>query len=177
MDDKTELRREVKRLKSAMPEDERLRRSAAVWALLETTPRFIRAAAVLLYWSMPDEPHTHNFIRRWSSRKTIILPVIDGDSLRLVPFSGDRALRRNTSINLYEPCGDDFPTPLSIETAIIPGVAFDRHNHRMGRGRGYYDRMLPQLHTYNIGVGFDFQLFDLIPFDAHDVPMDEVLVG
>jgi 5-formyltetrahydrofolate cyclo-ligase len=177
VDEKTLLRREVKRLKGLRDDGELLHKSATVWAKIEATPCFGRAASVLLYWSMPGEVCTHDFVRRWSHEKTVILPVVDGNHLRLVRFEGEQSLRRNAAMNLYEPQGNDFPTPLSIELAIVPGIAFDRHNHRLGRGRGYYDRLLPGLHTYNIGACFDFQLFDNIPFGEHDVPMDEVVAG
>ncbi|MDR1171570.1 MAG: 5-formyltetrahydrofolate cyclo-ligase [Bacteroidales bacterium] len=177
MDEKALLRHEVKRLKGLLTEDDRLRKSVTIWEKVEAMPRFGRAASVLLYWSMPGEVYTHDFVRRWSREKTIILPAVAGDHLRLVQFEGEQSLRRNATMNLYEPQGDDFPSPLSIELAIVPGIAFDCYNHRMGRGRGYYDRLLPVLHTYSIGVCFDFQLFDSIPSGEHDAPMDEVIVG
>ena len=175
--DKTLLRREVKRLKGLLTEKDRLSKSAAVWTQVETMPCFVRATSVLLYWSMPDEVYTHNFVRRWQHTKTIILPVVDGGRLRLAPFEGEQSLRRNDTMNLYEPQGDDYHSPQSIEVAIVPGIAFDGDHHRLGRGCGYYDRLLPRLHTYNIGVCFDFQVFDAIPFAEHDIPMDEVVVG
>ena len=172
---KIEIRYEVKRLKALMTEEERLSKSAQVWEQVETNPNFRQASSVLLYWSMPGEVHTHEFIRRWCGKKNIILPVIDGDRLRLALFEDEQSLRRNLTMNLYEPQGDDYPSPQTIELAIVPGIAFDRANHRIGRGRGYYDRLLPQLNTYNIGVCFDFQLFDAIPFSEYDVSMDEVV--
>ena len=174
---KASLRREVRRLKGLLTEEDRLRKSAAVWAQVEAMPRFIHAASVLLYWSMPDEVYTHDFIRRWRQEKTIILPVVDGDELRLATFEGEQSLRRNAAMNLYEPQGSDYPSPQSIELTIVPGIAFDCNHHRLGRGRGYYDRLLTRLHTYNIGVCFDFQLFDAIPFGEHDMPIDEVVTG
>ena len=177
MDEKTILRQEVKRLKAQLTEEELLRRSAMVWAEVETKPQFTQATSVLLYWSMPGEVHTHDFIRRWHSEKTIILPVVNGDELRLAPFEGKQSLQLNTVMNLYEPQGNDYPSPKTIQLAIVPGIAFDRNNHRLGRGRGYYDRLLPQLNTCNIGVCFNFQLFDTIPYDEYDVAMDEVVSG
>ena len=177
MDEKKILRSEVKRLKGLLTEEVRLRKSAAIWTQIEAMPRFRDATTVLLYWSMPDEVYTHDFIRRWRHEKTIILPVVDGDMLRLAPFEGEESLRKNTTMNLYEPQGNDFPSPQSIELAIVPGIAFDRNDHRLGRGRGYYDRLLPQLYTYNMGVCFDFQLFDTIPFGENDIPMNNVVVG
>ena len=169
------LRQEVKRLKALMTDEELLRRSVQVWNRIETDPRFRQAASIFLYWSMPDEVHTHDFIRRWHGKKNIILPVVDGDRLRLAPFESEQSLRRNAAMNLYEPQGNDYPAPETIDLAIVPGVAFDRSQRRLGRGRGYYDRLLPQLNSYNIGVCFDFQLFDVIPYEENDVSMDEVV--
>jgi len=177
VNEKALFRREVKRLKGQLTEEDRLRKSATIWAKIEEMPRFVRATSVLLYWSMPDEVYTHDFIRRWHCEKTIILPVVDGDSLRLATFEGEQSLRRNAAMNLYEPRGCDYPSPQSIELAIVPGIAFDRDHHRLGRGGGYYDGLLPGLHTYNIGVCFDFQLFDAIPFGKYDISMNEVVAG
>ena len=168
------LRQEVKRLKELLTDDDLLRKSAHVWTKIEENPRFIQAKSVLLYWSMRGEVHTHDFIRRWQNEKTIILPVVDGYRLRLALFEGEQSLRQNTVMQLYEPQGNDYPLPQTIDLAIVPGVAFDRCHHRLGRGCGYYDRLLPQLNTYNIGVCFDFQLFDTIPYEENDVAMDEV---
>ena len=55
-------------------------------------------------------------------------------------------------------------------------MAFDRAKHRLGRGKGYYDRFLSNVpNIYKIGVCFDFQKVDNVPSDDFDIPMDEVL--
>ena len=172
---KKQIRSEVKRLTEFKTADELLCKSAQIWAQMETNSRFRQAASVLIYWSMPGEVFTHDFIRRWHGKKRIILPAVDGDRLRLAQFESEQSLRRNASMNIYEPHGNDYNLPATIELAIVPGIAFDRSNHRLGRGGGYYDRLLPQINTYNIGVCFDFQLFDAIPREEHDVCMDEIL--
>ena len=177
MNEKVLLRQKVKRLKSQFTEEELLRKSAMVWTEVETKPLFRQAASMLLYWSMPGEVYTQDFIRRWCSEKIIILPVVDGDKLRLAPFAGEQSLRWNGALKFYEPQGCDYSSPETIELAIVPGIAFDRSNHRLGRGGGYYDKLLPQLNTYNIGVCFDFQLFEAIPYEEFDVRMDEVVSG
>ena len=158
-----------------LTEDERLRKSAVICARVEAMPCFSDAVSVLMYWSMPGEVHTHALIKRWSTEKKILLPVIDGNNLRLVLFEGEQSLRKNAGMNLYEPTGSDCPLP--VELAIVPGIAFDRNNNRMGRGRGFYDRLLPHLQTHSIGVCFDFQLFDAIPFDKYDAKVDEIVTG
>ena len=63
-----------------------------------------------------------------------------------------------------------------IQLAIIPGMAFDRAWHRLGRGKGYYDRLLPKLKkAHLLGICFPFQLLDEVPTEPHDVKMQEVL--
>ena len=77
---------------------------------------------------------------------------------------------------IMEPTGEVFDNYTDIDLAVIPGVAFDKDGNRMGRGKGYYDRLLPKLgNTYKIGICLPFQLVEKIPTDEHDVRMDEVL--
>ena len=130
-------------MKAQLTEEDLRQRSARVWAQIEENARFRQANVVLLYWSMPSEVYTHDFIKRHCKEKTIILPVIDDDRLRLVPYEGEQFLRKNACMNLYEPQGSDYQFPKAIELAIVPGVAFDRSHHRIGWGGGYYDRLLP----------------------------------
>ena len=55
-------------------------------------------------------------------------------------------------------------------------MAFDACGHRLGRGKGYYDRLLPRLsHCYKIGICFDFQKVPSVPTEPTDIAMDEVL--
>jgi len=58
---------------------------------------------------------------------------------------------------------------------IIPGIAFDGHKNRLGRGKGYYDRFFSENKSLKIGVCFDFQLLETIPVSLHDVKMDKIV--
>ena len=59
---------------------------------------------------------------------------------------------------------------------IVPAVAFDFNKNRLGRGKGFYDRLLSQAtNAIKIGVGYDFQIFETIPTEPHDIPMDIVI--
>jgi len=160
-----------------MTEEDIKRGSEQVWAQVEAHSQFRESSTVLMYWSMPDEVYTHDFIKRWHGKKKIVLPVITGNQLRLALFEGEQSLKRNAAMNIYEPKGDDFILPQKIEIAIVPGVAFDQNNNRIGRGKGYYDRLLPQLNAYNLGVCFDFQIFENIPSEKHDVAMNMVVLN
>lgn len=152
--------------------------SIPVMCRLESHALFRAAHTVLLYSSLPDEVDTHTFIRRWEGRKRILLPVVVSDSeLELRVYTGSSNMRRG-AFNIDEPDGAAFTDYGSIDLAVIPGVAFDRHGNRLGRGRGYYDRLLARLGRVGvptIGVCFDFQKLDAIPAETHDIAVSEVL--
>ncbi len=54
---------------------------------------------------------------------------------------------------------------------LVPGVAFDLAGHRLGRGRGYYDRLLRGAGGLRVGVAWDWQLLDRVPHTDRDEPM------
>lgn len=134
---------------------------------------FQSAQTVLLYFSMNDEVHTHTFIEKWSKLKTILLPVIKGELLELRIYSGNKEMVTN-SYGIPEPQGEAFTNYEQIDLAIIPGMAFDRKGNRLGRGKGYYDKLLPQIKAPKMGICFPFQLMEEIPTEAFDVSMDTV---
>lgn len=148
--------------------------SADILASLETHPVFRKAKTILLYHSLKDEVQTHEFIGKWSSSKQIILPVVVGDILELRPFTGSVNLSVG-SYGIAEPTGKLFTDYASIDLAVIPGVAFDTSGHRLGRGKGYYDKLLPQIRAWKIGICFPFQLVDEVPSESFDVCMDEII--
>lgn len=140
---------------------------------LEEHPRFRQAKTLLLYYSLPDEVQTHDFVERWSKSKQIILPVVKGDELELRQYTGKQDLQKS-SYNIYEPTGKELTQVNEIDLALIPGVSFDLQGNRLGRGKGYYDRLLPRLRSYNIGICFGFQISEAIPTETFDRPMDEI---
>ena len=58
----------------------------------------------------------------------------------------------------------------------MPGLAFDPEGHRVGYGGGFYDRFLRREPRHpTIALCYDFQLFDRLEAEAHDVPVDAVI--
>ena len=75
-----------------------------------------------------------------------------------------------------EPTGEVFTDYDAIDVAIIPGMAFDEAGHRLGRGKGYYDRFLARVpNLYKIGLCFSWQVVPHIPCDEHDIRMDRII--
>lgn len=171
---KSDIRRRVKARKTMLDDTERDRAARDVFSLLEQTAAFMLADRILIYHSLPDELSTHEFIRRWAPRKHFFLPRVNGVNLDILPY--DESRLSLGSFHIEEPTGNDTTNINEIELIIVPAVAFDRHGNRVGRGKGYYDRLLSDSKATKIGVGYDFQLIEEgIDTDPHDVQMDMVI--
>lgn len=149
-------------------------KSVALLEKLEQYPKFEAARTVLLYYSLADEVQTHDFVEKWHRQKTILLPVVKGDVLELRVYTGKQSLTTGEAYHIKEPMGEAFTDYGQIDFAIIPGVSFDSEGNRLGRGKGYYDRLLPLLHSYNVGICYEFQISEHIPAEPFDRTMDEV---
>ena len=156
-----------------LDEAEKLMASDKVFEKLERTAAFLLAEKILMYHSLPDELETHRFLKKWASKKNFFLPRVNGVNLEILPYEETRL--ELGSFHIEEPTGTKTVSPDELELIIVPGVAFDRKGHRLGRGKGFYDRLLNQTQATTIGIGYEFQLMDSIPVEEHDMPMDMVI--
>lgn len=62
-----------------------------------------------------------------------------------------------------------------IDCVFVPGVVFDETRHRIGLGRGCYDRSLASYQGVKIGLAYDFQVLPQIPHNPHDLVCDHVM--
>lgn len=171
------LRKEVKRLKEDLSNEERKRQSDHIFNELEKTEVFQRSKVVLMFWSMPDEVITHNFVNQWYTKKVILLPVMDGADLILKQFTGEENMVCEEKYKIYEPVGKEFKELEKIDLIIVPGVAFDKCNNRMGRGKAFYDKLLVNTTAIKVGICYDVQYFEKVPADIHDIKMDYIIHG
>lgn len=145
-------------------------------ALLERMKKEDGIRTILLYHSMPDEVCTHQLLKDLHAMgKTVLLPTVQGEDLTLHVYEGDAQLSTGTSFGIQESMGPLFTDDSHIDLAIIPGMAFTLQGDRLGRGKGYYDRLLPRLTCPLIGIAFPFQILPNIPTEPHDIRMTEVL--
>ncbi len=63
----------------------------------------------------------------------------------------------------------------ALKLVLVPGVAFDLCGRRLGRGRGFFDRLLAEAGGLKCGIAFDEQIVPAIPVESHDVQMDFIL--
>jgi 5-formyltetrahydrofolate cyclo-ligase len=174
--EKQELRKQVRAAKRAVSLEDKIKRSHPIMQQVEKLKSFLNAKTVLLYWSMDDEVYTHDFVNRWYQEKCLLLPCVDGDDLLLRQYTGPDSMQPGPQFGIPEPVGPVFEALEQVQMIVVPGVAFDHNKNRMGRGRGFYDRLLKSTpNAVKVGVAFSFQLFDTIPTEPFDVPMDEVI--
>ena len=170
---KKQLRKQIAQEKKVQCSNALVVNSHALLEQLEKHPHFIAARTILLYYSLSDEVQTHSFVEKWYTSKKILLPVVVGDELKLRHYTGKSCLKPG-AFHIEEPDGEYFTHFSEIELAVIPGVSFDKEGNRLGRGKGYYDKLLPKLSSYNIGICYGFQVRELIPSEPFDIKMDEV---
>ncbi len=170
---KEDIRRKVRAEKSLLSEDDRRDAAAKVFTRLEHLAAFMLADKILMYHSLPDELSTLEFLSKWSGRKKFFLPRVNGVNLEILPY--DRSFLKLGAFQIEEPQGNDLTSINEIELVVVPALAYDRNGNRVGRGKGYYDRLMPDCKAVKVGVGYDFQLVDDIEVAAHDVPVDIVI--
>lgn len=171
--EKAEIRRKIRLFKKDVDDAAATIAAEKAFAWIEAMAEFQRAEKVLVYHSLPDELSTHTFIERWHENKKLYLPRVNGDNLDILPYCA--TCLQSGAFNIEEPTGDDVVETSEIDLIIVPGVAFDSEGNRVGRGKGYYDRLLAEARAVKIGVGYDFQLVESIDAEAHDVKVDAVV--
>jgi 5-formyltetrahydrofolate cyclo-ligase len=172
-EEKNRIRKQVCASKAMLSEAEKQLEAELVFAMVEKLPQFQQAKNILMYWSTADELPTHQFISKWQCVKQILLPCVVGDDIEIRCYNSDSALKKG-NLGIWEP---DTTQPFEgeIELAIVPGMAFDVHRNRTGRGKGYYDRFFSSVKSIKWGVCFECQLCNDVTTTDDDVKMDLVI--
>ncbi|HOY08596.1 MAG TPA: 5-formyltetrahydrofolate cyclo-ligase [Candidatus Omnitrophota bacterium] len=178
---KKEIRKQVLNDLRNQKEEERLRKSLVIQERLFALPEFFNSKTILFYVSFDGEVETSDMMKQAKNiGKTIGLPYIFKKTKQLIPvLIGNLENLEVGPYGIKQPSYDPelCLVPEEIDLCVVPGVAFDRARHRLGRGAGYYDRFLPTLppRTHTIGLAFQFQVFDCLPTQDHDVPVSHLI--
>jgi 5-formyltetrahydrofolate cyclo-ligase len=166
------VRKLIKERKQQLSKDEQICLSERIVQHIEQCEAFRTAHSVLCYWPLADEVQIGPLIEKYWQTKQFYLPVVRGDEMEIRLFLG-RDHMQTGAFGIMEPVGEAYAG--EVDLVVVPGVAFDLQGHRLGRGRGYYDRFLPSTRASKIGVAFRLQIVDAVPADEWDVVMDEVI--
>ena len=171
--DKKTLRSFVRSQKTIHVSSQLAEASRSLCNRILSSSQWNMAGCVLLYHALPDEVDTSLLLQdALQQGKRVVLPVVVGEVLQLRLYDGRMVAG---AFGISEPVGPLVTAYDTIDLAIVPGMAFDGHGNRLGRGKGFYDRLLPLLHCHKWGVCFSFQLVDVVPAENHDIPMDRVI--
>jgi 5-formyltetrahydrofolate cyclo-ligase len=176
---KHRLRGEMKAALAAMPAEAAAQLSLAACRSLLALPEYARARSVMLYAPIPGEVDCRPIaVAGWKDGKTVLLPRVTWAKRHMVAVpvhSLDQKLVTGRN-GLREPDGEPWPVE-KIDLIVVPGLAYDRHGNRLGRGGGFYDRFLarPGLAARTCGLAFSVQVVRELPIHPNDYPV-KVLV-
>ena len=144
-----------------MTPEEVASQSALIISQIEQMSFFRDAKTVMLYYPIRNEVDLRPLLAKYEGQKTFLLPVTHRHSMEVRPYDGEEMMRKG-HLGVPEPQTPTYKG--TIDLILVPGVVFDHHRHRIGRGGGYYDRFLSRHNARKIGVCYSFQL------RKHDIP-------
>jgi len=174
---KKELRERFRKILAEIPEEELGTRSLRACQQLFEQPEYVKAEAMMVFLSLTTELDTSPLVlRAWQDRKRVLAPKVSWNQRRMLPIEF-RSLTEDltvSSMGIREPVtGIPFPISL-IDLVIVPGVAFDEHGNRLGRGRGFFDRFLAHAEFKGIAcaLALESQVTSTIPVGPLDRQVD-----
>lgn len=178
MPDKTSLRKTLLEKRANIPLFLRRIKSSRILRTLSRDPDFQKAGHAAFYYGISPEVGTKSFLKRILKGKKIYLPRI-GPKKNLT-LHRVRSLSKDLekgAFNIMEPKTFCKKRPASgMDIIMVPGVAFDKGGGRLGRGGGYYDRLLRKAgKAVKIGLCFREQIVKKVPMDNRDVKVDRII--
>jgi 5-formyltetrahydrofolate cyclo-ligase len=176
---KATLRKQVSAALKKISPEQRNADSEKIRSRLKEDASFREAGSVLFFAPLPEEVDLWPLLEETiNSGKVVALPCFDADkqvyrsrrvkNLHVEILSGQFGIRE-PSIGCIEMSLDD------LGLILVPGVAFDLRGNRLGRGKGFYDRLLENFRGKKTGIAFDEQIVDAVPSENLDVRMDLLL--
>lgn len=170
---KADLRELIRQTLRMQSEEDLARWSSEVCERIEQSHSFRHSRVVMFYYPVHHEVDLRPLLDKYKDSKVILLPVTHHDHIELRQYIGHDNLKKGRYGVPTPQTGTYRGTP---DLIYVPGLAFDKDLIRMGRGKGYYDRFLrSQRKAQKVGVCYDFQIRDEVPYSLHDVRMDEVI--
>jgi 5-formyltetrahydrofolate cyclo-ligase len=176
---KSDLRRRLREEIKAIAPEERRRASLAAADLLRRQTIWRDGQTILFYAATTGELDLTILLEEaLAAGKTVALPAFVADSGAYDAFVVRHLANDCVSgkFGILEPKPDCPRLPLNrLDLILVPGVAFDVTGQRLGRGQGFYDRLLAGVTAVKCGVAFDLQIAEQIPAETHDIRMNCLL--
>jgi len=177
MNEKTELRKQLIEREAGLSESYKAESNAGIIINLFSLQEFQRSENILFFYSIWNEPDTHEMIlRAFKLGKTVALP-------KTYP-KGIMSARKIGGFDELKPSRFDIPEPDEsalvikpdkLDFIVVPAVAFDRNGYRLGRGAGYYDIYLSTANAFTCGIAREKMLLTSVPREKHDIRVNCVV--
>jgi 5-formyltetrahydrofolate cyclo-ligase len=179
---KSEIRKKILIKRDGIPLPERVRDSAIIRQRLFNHPLWEDLHTVMAYISFGSEVETHKLVQEaLDAGKRIVVPVCDRErkEMRLSELRSMGDLAPGAFPGTYEPSPQfqNMVDPSEVELVLVPGAVFDQWGGRIGRGEGYFDRLLPQMpNAVRIALAFSLQVLKTrLPLLPHDMRMHQII--
>lgn len=173
-DTKRELRRKCRQIRDSLGKDHRLQASLAICEQIESYPLFQQSETILTYIPMRAEADLRSLMAHHPQKCWLLPRILPEGRMVFHPYTPSRLIRH--PYGMLEPAPD---LPVievgKIQLAFVPGLAFDRSGWRLGYGGGFFDRFLVEYDGFSIGVTYAALLFDRLPHQAHDIPLQYIV--
>ena len=174
--DKKELRRQIRELKRAMPNEQIDAASARLGKLFLSCPQYKQAKTIYGYLPYNQEVRTVPMLEQaMKEGKRVAVPKCYGDEMRFI-YMDDLSKVEKGYANIPEPIADDPVADDQTALVLMPGMAFTKDGKRMGYGGGFYDKFLASEPDHpTVALCYDFQMVEDLPTEDYDIPVDCVL--
>ncbi|MDP1836450.1 MAG: 5-formyltetrahydrofolate cyclo-ligase [Chlamydiales bacterium] len=173
---KQSLREHYLAMRAALSAERRYQAAAAILSVLQAECRM--SGYVMSYASFGSELDTSEINDWLAEQGRLVLPCVDGQALALHHIVSCKADLQLSKWGIMEPNSrSPIVAGVDIVLVIVPGIAFDTQKHRLGYGKGYYDRLLADLPAKTVGIGFSEQLHPVsLPTSPTDIAMGKVIL-
>ena len=176
---KSELRSKIRARLDKISDVGREVAALQLCAKLKEQSFFQAAAAILFFAPMPDEADVWPLLQEaLVAGKIVALPQFAAAAQSYVARRVQNLQNEIATgqFRVREPKPGCAKIPVAdFNLVLVPGVAFDLQGNRLGRGRGFYDRLLADVRGVKCGIAFDEQVVNAVPAGKSDVPVDFVL--
>jgi 5-formyltetrahydrofolate cyclo-ligase len=178
-DSKSALRQQMRATLQSITAEQRTLASQRACSLLEKQSVWKNADTIFFYAPLLEELDIWPLVRdSIAAGKTVALPRFDTATQRYISCQV-----RDINIDLSrgqfgvrEPSSHCIAVPPNrLDLILVPGVAFDLHGRRLGRGKGFYDQLLTSVRGTTCGVAFDEQIVESVPVEPHDIHLNCIL--
>ena len=174
---KRQIRREIEAKRQALESQWQAVASSKIVEHFQMLEAFPPAETIALYKAIGGEVDLDVlFSICWKAGKRTCIPIFNANAKIYEMAEVSAETQYSTGhYGIREPLSPTLCPMHQIDLIAVPGVAFDRTGNRLGRGGGYYDRLLDGFSGVSAAVAFDFQILPEIPVELHDKPVNTLV--